>query len=379
MALKGVGSKQEIHRAGLDADAEFPVVCETCLGDNPYVRMTREPHGKECKVCQRPFTVFRWRPGSKSRFKRTEICQTCAKLKNLCQTCLLDLQFGLPVQVRDSVLPDHEHIPQADVHKELFADQAQRRIAAGEVEWGKAPPSHMLAKLARSTPYYKRNQPHICSFFVKGTCTRGVECPYRHEMPPPESDLSQQKILDRYHGINDPVALRLLSRARDQTILAPDDLEITTVFVGGVTPVISEQDLRDVFYEFGEIKSIDIIPSSSCAFVAFSSRAAADAVFQQYNGNVTIKDVRLRLAWGRSHARHHRASSGDSSAGLSFSYPAIPVFSGMPSDIFAPPAAPPPPGMSASLPAATLYPSMNPAAMGSRPVDDRPATAEIEK
>jgi hypothetical protein len=28
------------------------------------------------------------------RFKKTEVCQTCAKLKNVCQTCLLDLEYG---------------------------------------------------------------------------------------------------------------------------------------------------------------------------------------------------------------------------------------------------------------------------------------------
>lgn len=49
---------------------------------------------------------------------------------------------------------------------------------------GKATPaSDVLAKLARTTPYYKRNLPHICSFWVKGECKRGEECPYRHEKP----------------------------------------------------------------------------------------------------------------------------------------------------------------------------------------------------
>ena len=43
---------------------------------------------------------FRWNPGAKARFKKTEVCQTCAKVKNVCQTCLLDLTYGLPVQVR---------------------------------------------------------------------------------------------------------------------------------------------------------------------------------------------------------------------------------------------------------------------------------------
>ncbi len=58
-----------------------------------------EKFGAQCKVCNRPFTTFRWCPGVKMRYKKTEICQTCARAKNICQTCLLDLQYGLPVQV----------------------------------------------------------------------------------------------------------------------------------------------------------------------------------------------------------------------------------------------------------------------------------------
>lgn len=50
-------------------------------------------------MCARPFTVFRWCPGARMRFKKTEICQTCARLRNACQTCLLDLEYGLPLQV----------------------------------------------------------------------------------------------------------------------------------------------------------------------------------------------------------------------------------------------------------------------------------------
>ena len=54
----------------------------------------KEKYGKECKICCRPFTVFRWCPGTGMRYKKTEICQTCSKLKNVCQTCLLDLEYG---------------------------------------------------------------------------------------------------------------------------------------------------------------------------------------------------------------------------------------------------------------------------------------------
>lgn len=63
------------------------------------VLQTKEKYGKECEVCARPFTVFRWCPGARMRFKKTEICQTCARLRNACQTCLLDLEYGLPLQV----------------------------------------------------------------------------------------------------------------------------------------------------------------------------------------------------------------------------------------------------------------------------------------
>lgn len=57
-------------------------------------KQMKEKYGKECKICARPFTVFRWCPGARMRFKKTEVCQTCSKIKNVCQTCLLDLEYG---------------------------------------------------------------------------------------------------------------------------------------------------------------------------------------------------------------------------------------------------------------------------------------------
>lgn len=152
--------------------SDFPILCQTCLGDNPYVRMIKERYGKECKICTRPFTIFRWCPGARMRFKKTEICQTCAKLKNVCQTCLLDLEYGLPIQVRDAALKIVDKLPQSDVNKEYYIQKIEAELknddgtsAAGTV--GKSLSAcEMLTKLARTQPYYKRNQPHICSFWV---------------------------------------------------------------------------------------------------------------------------------------------------------------------------------------------------------------------
>jgi pre-mRNA-splicing factor RBM22/SLT11 len=98
-------------------------------------------------------------------------------------------------------------------------------VKAGETESsfaGAGPTNDMLQHLARTTPYYKRNQARICSFFVRGACTRGAECPYRHEMPT-SGPLSEQNIKDRYYGINDPVAAKLLSRYEERGKLTPPE------------------------------------------------------------------------------------------------------------------------------------------------------------
>lgn len=82
----------------------------------------------------------------------------------------------------------------------------------------------MLKSLARTDPYYKRNQPKVCSFFVKGQCNRGDECPYRHELPSQsDRDLGNQNLTDRYHGRNDPVAKKLLARNAESMGLKPPE------------------------------------------------------------------------------------------------------------------------------------------------------------
>ena len=86
--------------------------------------MTKSEFARECKVCMRPFTVFRWKPGSDARYKKTEICQTCAKLKNVCQTCLFDLDFGLPVELRDKFIDQTAIVamPKDETNRDFWAN-----------------------------------------------------------------------------------------------------------------------------------------------------------------------------------------------------------------------------------------------------------------
>ncbi|GKU98803.1 hypothetical protein SLEP1_g11753 [Rubroshorea leprosula] len=296
--------------------SDFPIICESCLGDNPYVRMTRADYDKECKICTRPFTVFRWRPGRDARYKKTEICQTCGKLKNVCQVCLLDLEYGLPVQVRDTALSinSNDAIPKSDVNREYFAEEHDRRARAGldyESSFGKVRPNDTILKLQRTTPYYKRNRAHICSFYVRGECTRGAECPYRHEMPE-TGELSQQNIKDRYYGVNDPVALKLLNKAGEMPSLEPpEDESIRTLYVGGLDKRITEQDLRDNFYAHGEIESIKMVLDKACAFVTYTTREGTEKAAEELSNKLVIKGLRLKLMWGKPQAPRLEAETSD--------------------------------------------------------------------
>ncbi|CAD7091927.1 unnamed protein product [Hermetia illucens] len=300
-------------------DSEFPILCQTCLGDNPYVRMIKERYGKECKICTRPFTIFRWCPGARMRFKKTEICQTCCRLKNVCQTCLLDLEYGLPIQVRDAALKIADTMPQSDVNKEYYIQNIDNELsktdgtqAAGAVGKSVAA-SEMLSKLARTAPYYKRNRPHICSFWVKGECKRGEECPYRHDKPnEPDDPLCEQNIKDRYYGRNDPVAEKIMKRAASlPTLEPPEDKNITTLYVGNLSENITEPDIRDNFYQYGEIRSIALVPRQQCAFVQYTKRSAAELAAEKTFNKLVLHGRKLTIKWAHSQAKQNTVAKTD--------------------------------------------------------------------
>eukprot|EP00013_Stygamoeba_regulata_P022737 CAMPEP_0177660728 /NCGR_PEP_ID=MMETSP0447-20121125/18221_1 /TAXON_ID=0 /ORGANISM="Stygamoeba regulata, Strain BSH-02190019" /LENGTH=378 /DNA_ID=CAMNT_0019165865 /DNA_START=28 /DNA_END=1164 /DNA_ORIENTATION=+ len=373
--------KRDPNKEGWE-NSEFPILCETCLGDNPYVRMTKCPFDKECKVCTRPFCVFRWRPGSQMRYKKTEICQTCSKLKNVCQTCLLDLDYGLPVQVRDNFMGSGtvDQIPVSDVNREYFAEQALRKLNEAEsavTGAGGKIVNPTLSKLARSKPYYARNLPHICTFFIKGECTRGAECPYRHETPE-ETELSHQNLKDRYYGKNDPVAAKILQQAEKMNQLTPpDDTNITTIRLYNLTPDITEKDITDHAYRYGEIKHIKMMTASRSALVTFRNRKEAEDAAEGLYGRLIIRGQPVSVQW-------HRPIVGGTGTQGGAKPASTPNFFSLPPAAPAMPGIPPPPGLGMpALPSpAPYYPSMDPMRMGTakapgaQPTANRPANAK---
>ncbi|EEF41851.1 RNA binding motif protein, putative [Ricinus communis] len=120
---------------------------------------------------------------------------------------------------------------------------------------------------------------------------------------PITGELSQQNIKDRYYGVNDPVAMKLLNKAGEMPSLEPpDDESIKTLYVGGLDARITEQDLRDNFYAHGEIESIKMVPQRAIAFVTYTTREGAEKAAEELSNKLVIKGLRLKLMWGRPQA-----------------------------------------------------------------------------
>mmetsp|Transcript_23528 Transcript_23528/g.40137 ORF Transcript_23528/g.40137 Transcript_23528/m.40137 type:complete len:414 (-) Transcript_23528:142-1383(-) len=301
-------------------ETEFPLVCETCLGDNPYVRMTKENHGKKCKICEIPFTVFAWQAGTRGRLKKVEICRTCARSKNVCQVCIYDLQYGLPVQVRDKILAEEGckdsvvAVPQSDANRAWMTAQQERDIEQGKAIQSCVPTNSAAAmklqSMARMEPRYERNLPKLCSFFAKGECNRGMQCPFRHEMPRDRNDpLSKQNTKDRFFGNNDPVAGGMLRRQKEKAEKRRAELKarggegderaVSTLYVRFVDEGkrVAESQIRDKFYSFGEISSVRMHADKG-AFVEFTTPQATQHAIASANRS-NIAGRKIFVNWAR--------------------------------------------------------------------------------
>jgi pre-mRNA-splicing factor RBM22/SLT11 len=314
-------------------ETEFPLVCETCLGDNPYVRMTKEDYGKKCQICESPFTVFAWQAGTKGRMKKVEICRSCAQAKNVCQVCIYDLQYGLPVKVRDKVLREAgsaaavSAVPQSMANRSWYTAQQQRALDQGQNLVGEtnALAHAKLQDMARMEPRYERNLAKLCSFFARGECDRGDNCPFRHEMPKDRNDpLSQQNTKDRFYGTSDPVANKIMGRKRqyeqDKETKDADagyDKSRATLYArfqgDPPFPNMTEMDIRDNFYSFGEIVSVRAQPDRGQAFVEYTEPAAAELAIASMNRKEILSRP-MHVSWARAPKRGDGDGEDGSSA-----------------------------------------------------------------
>ncbi|KAK2624108.1 hypothetical protein QTJ16_006742 [Diplocarpon rosae] len=300
--------KQDLNRSGWET-TDFPSVCENCLPDNPYVQMIKQDYGEECKICTRPFTVFKWKADRTARSKRTNICLTCARLKNCCQCCMLDLSFGLPIVVRDAALKMVAPGPQSAVNREYYAQEHEKEIEEGRggveaYEKTDEKARELLRRLANSEPYFKK-QRRIAP--ADGEGAEGSAALTTNGPGPIRTKDSRVGVSSRgaarggrgsaRGGRAFPSVAQL--PPTEQDILPPADHSITSLFVTGVEDDLPEHKIRDFFSPYGKIRSLVCSHMSHCAFVNYSTREGAEAAAEALQGRAVIAGCPLRVQWGR--------------------------------------------------------------------------------
>ncbi|EKM79821.1 hypothetical protein AGABI1DRAFT_57019, partial [Agaricus bisporus var. burnettii JB137-S8] len=90
--------------------------------------------------------------------------------------------------------------------------------------------------------------------------------------------------------------------------LTSNDPYNTTVFVGGLSPLISEETLRTFFAPFGDIHYVKVPVGKHCGFVQFVRKADAERAIEKMQG-FPIGGSRIRLSWGRSQYKAAQAAA----------------------------------------------------------------------
>ncbi|CAK5272788.1 unnamed protein product [Mycena citricolor] len=114
----------------------------------------------------------------------------------------------------------------------------------------------------------------------------------------------------------------------------------TTVFVGGLSPLIQEDTLKSFFAPFGDIHYVKVPVGKHCGFVQFVRKADAERAIETMQG-FHIGGSRIRLSWGRSQYKAAQAAAQAAQAA------ALQAASAVPSP--APPVEARPPSITAPL------------------------------
>ena len=66
-------------------------------------------------------------------------------------------------------------------------------------------------------------------------------------------------------------------------------MENATLFIGGLSVMVREEDLRSIFGLFGDIVYIKILVGKGCGFVQYWQRISAEIALQRLQGQVRLK------------------------------------------------------------------------------------------
>lgn len=308
---------------------DYPLVCERCLGPDAYVRMTKVSNGVECKISKRPATLFEWRTSNGIK-RSTCVAYDVAAQKNICQVCMSDLTFGLPVGVRDTFLRTAlergiEGISQTfatqpksrvgqdyllnqqlalrgnDDEKQLQLQDEASTLAVSSLVAGAQ--AHMDMKQPAAGKF---QLPPICPKWLQTNAPCANQCSKRpccgaFKFP----ELTQQKMRDRVEDDLkharpvEKLALDLLTRLTASSEPKKQKQHTTyTLYVSNLPRNVTEMQVRQAFDKFQGVVGNNIRLANLVAFVEFDSKANAELVLSL--NVIKIGDSMAKLAWAKS-------------------------------------------------------------------------------
>lgn len=122
-----------------------------------------------------------------------------------------------------------------------------------------------------------------------------------------------------------PVRVSLATARKTQSSVSldvptQDNLASATLFVGGLTDKLTEEDLRGMFSLYGDLISVKCLASKGCAFVQYTSTAAAKAAMTMLQDQV-VAGSPIRISWGRQNTASRPAQQGYANPTSSYTYP----------------------------------------------------------
>jgi len=92
---------------------------------------------------------------------------------------------------------------------------------------------------------------------------------------------------------------RQTSQYNEEKLVPPANPDIKTLYISNIpTEIVTEEDLRQVFEKYGQLKDLRLMVKSRCAFINYLERSSAESAAENLHNNLEIKECYLRVGWG---------------------------------------------------------------------------------
>lgn len=123
-----------------------------------------------------------------------------------------------------------------------------------------------------------------------------------------ESERDRSLEMQGFQLSNRPIRVSLATARRSSSAGMPGihpaelDPTNTTLFIGGLSAGVSEDQLRAIFQTYGDVVYTKIPQGKGCGFVQFVNRSDAERAMAEMNGQI-VGSSAIRISWGRSTSR----------------------------------------------------------------------------